>query len=160
MPILESTEKMYEILGGLFQQLADDPEVGPRANDENINIVFYINNPDGDLWLLHGDPKPTVCTGACDAPPDIEMWISGDDCHAFWQPFPYCWPGGKSRQRGPWRRCSGYCPSSNLRTTLTRLSVRNTGCPQTYRPPVPFSWPVGLPDSFEGNGGDHGKSAA
>lgn len=113
MPIFESTEKMYEILGYLFRKLADDPEVGPRANDENINIVFYINDPDGDLWLLHGDPKPTVCTGACDAAPDIEMWISGDDCHAFWlqkATLPVLLAKRKVKAKGPMAKVLGLLP--------------------------------------------------
>ncbi len=113
MPIFESTEKMYEILGGLFQLLADDPEVGPKANEENINIRFIINDPDGEIWLLHGDPKPVVVTGECDAKPDIEMWISGDDCHAFWLQklsLPVALAKKKVKAKGPMAKVLGLLP--------------------------------------------------
>ena len=113
MPIFESTEKMYEILGGLFQLLADDPEVGPKANAENINLEFIINDPDGMVWLLHGDPLPSVVTGECDAEADIEMWISGDDCHAFWLQklsLPVALAKKKVKAKGPMAKVLGLLP--------------------------------------------------
>jgi hypothetical protein len=113
MPIFESTEKMHEVLGSLFQMLADDPEVGPKANAENINIVFYIHDPEGQIWLLHGDPTPTIVTGPCDATGDIEMWISGDDCHAFWlqkATLPVLLAKRKVKAKGPMAKVLGLLP--------------------------------------------------
>jgi hypothetical protein len=84
MPVFENTEHMYGILGGLFEMLAGDEVVGKKYNDENINLQFVINDPDGQIWLMHGDEKPFVALGDQDCEADIVMWIAGDDCHLFW----------------------------------------------------------------------------
>lgn len=84
MPIFETTERMYDVLGGLLSALTDDPVIAKKFADKNINVRFIYHNPDGEIWLLNGGGKPAVHVGPTDAKPDIEMWLSGDDAHAFW----------------------------------------------------------------------------
>ncbi|MHB8780185.1 MAG: SCP2 sterol-binding domain-containing protein [Candidatus Geothermincolia bacterium] len=84
MPVFESQAKMYDVLGTLFNLLADDATVGPKFNAEKINLQFIINDPDGEIWLLNGDPKPTVKLGSQTDEAQVQMWIAGDDCHDFW----------------------------------------------------------------------------
>ena len=113
MPIFESTEKMHEILGGLFEMLTEDKEIAQQFNAEDINLVFYINDPEGQIWLLKGDPEPSVATGSSDAEPDIEMWISGDDCHAFWLQnvtLPVLLAKRKVKAKGPMAKVLGLLP--------------------------------------------------
>jgi hypothetical protein len=82
MAVFESTEKMYEVLGSLFELLMDDPVVGPKYAESNITIKFNINDPDGTIWLTNEEPG--VICGAADLKPTIEMSLSGDSCHKFW----------------------------------------------------------------------------
>jgi hypothetical protein len=85
MPIFESTDKMYDVLGDLFNRLAADPVVSQKYNNENITLQFIINDPDGEVWLIHNDDgNPVVKLGNQVLKPEIQMWISGDDCHDFW----------------------------------------------------------------------------
>ena len=84
MPVFQDTESMYKILGGLFEMLATDPVVSKKFNDEDINLLFIINDPDGQIWLMHGEERPEVGVGEQDVDADITMWIAGDDCHRFW----------------------------------------------------------------------------
>ncbi|SHL19860.1 SCP-2 sterol transfer family protein [Desulfatibacillum alkenivorans DSM 16219] len=82
MPIFESTEKMYEVLGGLFTGLMNDEEVLEKALKANITILFNISEPSGQIWL---DPKSQgVICGKADLKPDVTMDLSGDTCHNFW----------------------------------------------------------------------------
>lgn len=81
MAVFSSTEKMYEVLGSLFDVLMHDPVVGPKFAESNIIIKFIINDPDGFIWLTS---EPKVICGEADLKPTIEMSLSGDSCHKFW----------------------------------------------------------------------------
>jgi hypothetical protein len=81
MAVFANTDKMYEVLGGLFQMLMTDPVVSPKFKEAGIIIKFIINDPDGLIWLT---PEPKVICGDADLKPTIEMWLSGDTCHKFW----------------------------------------------------------------------------
>ena len=45
MAIFESTEKMYEVLGTLFNKLLADPTMGPKFTASDIIIRFEIFEP-------------------------------------------------------------------------------------------------------------------
>ncbi|MFW5861241.1 MAG: hypothetical protein ACOCWZ_03240 [Spirochaetota bacterium] len=81
MAVFENTQKMYEVLGSLFETLLKDPDAGPKYVDSGIIIKFAINNPDGAIWLTD---EGTVVCGDCDKKATIEMTLSGDTCHRFW----------------------------------------------------------------------------
>ena len=81
MAVFANTEKMYEVLGGLFQMLMTDTAVSPKFKEAGIVIKFIINDPDGFIWLT---PEPKVICGDADLKPNVEMWLSGDTCHKFW----------------------------------------------------------------------------
>jgi hypothetical protein len=81
MAIFANTEKMYEVLGTLFNTLMNHPSVGPKFVESNIIIKFTINDPSGIIWLT---PDKGVICGDADCKPTIEMTLSGDTCHQFW----------------------------------------------------------------------------
>jgi hypothetical protein len=81
MAVFENTQKMYEVLGSLFETLLKDPDAGPKYVNSGIIIKFAINNPDGAIWLTD---EGTVVCGDCDKKATIEMTLSGDTCHRFW----------------------------------------------------------------------------
>jgi hypothetical protein len=81
MAIFESTEKMYEVLGTLFETLMKDETMYQKFLDSKITIKFTINNPDGYIWLT--DEGKVIC-GEADFKPSIDMTLSGDTCHKFW----------------------------------------------------------------------------
>lgn len=79
--IFATTEKMYEVLGELFNTLLHDPTVGPKYQKADIVIKFNIHEPDGFIWLTNDGQ---VIYGDADYKPTIEMSLSGDSCHQFW----------------------------------------------------------------------------
>ena len=81
MAIFANTEKMYEVLGTLFNTLMNHPSVGPKFVESNITIKVYNNDPSGFIWLT---PDKGVICGDADCKPTIEMTLSGDTCHQFW----------------------------------------------------------------------------
>lgn len=83
MPIFESTEKMYEVLGGLFKGLMENDEVRQKMLKAQITICFNISEPAGQIWLDHQGEGDVIC-GKADLKADVTMDLSGDTCHHFW----------------------------------------------------------------------------
>jgi hypothetical protein len=83
MAVLANTEKMYEVLGSLFETLLKDPTAGPKFVESEIIIKFDINDPAGQIWLSN-ENGGTVSCGSASFKPTIEMTLSGDTCHKFW----------------------------------------------------------------------------
>ena len=83
MSIFNSTEKMYDVLGKLFNKLLNDEEVGPKFLESEIVIKFILNEPSGTIVLSHLDGG-VVITGDSSSDATIEMTLSGDTAHKFW----------------------------------------------------------------------------
>jgi len=83
MAVFANTEKMYEVLGSLFETLLKDATAGPKFVESDIVIKFDINNPTGLIWLSNEDGGKVIC-GQAALKPTIEMTLSGDTCHQFW----------------------------------------------------------------------------
>ena len=83
MAVFENTDKMYTVLGALFEKLVKDPAVGPQFVEANIIIKFLIDNPNGEIWLSPANNGEVIC-GSTNLSPTIEMALSGDTCHRFW----------------------------------------------------------------------------
>lgn len=81
MPVFESTEKMYDILGTLFKKMMADPVMGQKFREAQISVRFNIFEPTGTIWLK---TDGEVICGSADFKPTIEMTLSGDSCHRFW----------------------------------------------------------------------------
>ena len=101
MAVFESTEKMYEVLGTLFQSLMTDPVMGPRFKAAKMNIRFTITDPGGTIWLM---ADGEVICGQVKEKPTIDMALSGDSCHQFWLKqltLPIALAKGKIKSKGP-----------------------------------------------------------
>lgn len=113
MAVFKDTAHMYEVLGELFTRLLEDETVSKKFNEENINVQFVINDPDGEIWLLHGDEKPSLSLGETEAEPDVVMWLAGDDCHNFWLQklkLPVALAKRKVKAKGPMSKILGMLP--------------------------------------------------
>jgi len=113
MPVFTDTEHMYKILGELFTKLLEDEVVSQKFNDDDINVKFVINDPDGEIWLLHGEEKPELVLGDSDAEPTVTMWLAGDDCHNFWLQklkLPVALAKRKVKAKGPMTKILGMLP--------------------------------------------------
>lgn len=80
MTVYKDTEKMYEVLGGLWMQLLDHPESGTKFKASELIIKYNVSAPEGILWVT----PEGVLTGVQNIKPDVEMTLSGDTAHKFW----------------------------------------------------------------------------
>lgn len=101
MAVFANTEKMYEVLGELFNTLMKDEVVLQKYLDSNIIIKFDIFDPEGYIWLTNDG---RVICGPADLKPTILMTLSGDSCHKFWLKeltLPIALAKGHIKAKGP-----------------------------------------------------------
>jgi len=85
MAVFENVDKMQEVLGGLFENLLNNPDFGAKFIKADIIIKFNISEPGAELWVTPGDGTTgLVAWGKQAMKPTIEMTLSGDTCHKFW----------------------------------------------------------------------------
>lgn len=83
MPVFSNTEKMYQVLGELFNALLSDKTAREKFLESDIIIKFDIHDPSGQIWISNEDGGKVIC-GSTQLKPTIEMSLSGDSCHKFW----------------------------------------------------------------------------
>ncbi len=128
MAVFSSTDVMYDTLGSLFRTLLDDPSFGPVFKKENIVICFHIDSPEGKIWVT---PQSVVCGDASHSP-NIEMWLSGDTCHRFWQKkvnLPVALAKGLIRAKGPMPKIMKLLPMLKPAYELYPSIAKSKGLP-------------------------------
>lgn len=80
MAIYKDADMMYEVLGGLWKQLFENPETCQKIKEAGLNIKYNLSDPAGTLWVT----PEGVLTGSQNIKPDVEMTLSGDTAHKFW----------------------------------------------------------------------------
>ncbi|MFZ5596441.1 MAG: hypothetical protein ACOY31_05460 [Bacillota bacterium] len=80
MAVYKDTNLMYEVLGGLWQQLLENSATGPKFKQADLRIKFNLSDPAGTLWIT----PDGIFTGDKDMKADVEMTLTGDTAHKFW----------------------------------------------------------------------------
>lgn len=89
MPYFKDQKEMADIQRVFFDQVASDPELGPKVRASNLIIRFVSSDPAGlvtiDCRGAAGEGKHFATTvGESDLKPDITLMTSADLGHEFW----------------------------------------------------------------------------
>jgi putative sterol carrier protein len=112
MAVFKDTNHMYDVLGNLWSILFNEDEeenfvtfltgaglnpdevkkyqnirseLRKKFNNSGITVKFTLSDPEGTIWVIHGDNNPRVVLGNnYDGKPDVEMILSGDNAHKYW----------------------------------------------------------------------------
>ena len=86
MAVFQSSDELRKILGGFLEEVAADPELGPKFSGAGLTVLINYTDPDVTI-LLDCTQNPPVVT--LDPPEGTEgefkMWMKADDGHKFWQ---------------------------------------------------------------------------
>ena len=85
MPVFKDEQEVYQYIGKLFQDLADDEELGPRFRRADTIVRYAYSNPDSQITVKMKDGEEgQVDFGPTDMDPEIVMAMEADTAHKFW----------------------------------------------------------------------------
>lgn len=108
--VFEDSDMAYDILMGFYEQLREDPRIGPALEKTGLCIQFRYANPDAIITIDASGDETQLIQGEFEGEPEVTMSMNADFAHKFWH--------GKA----------------NLVTALTRRQVKAKGnVPKTLK---------------------------
>ncbi|HSJ18932.1 MAG TPA: SCP2 sterol-binding domain-containing protein [Solirubrobacterales bacterium] len=85
MAYFKNAQDVYDTIGKLFVDLADDEELGPKFRKADTIVRYEFTDPDSRITVrLQPDQPGEVDFGDSDMEPDVVMSMAADTAHRFW----------------------------------------------------------------------------
>jgi hypothetical protein len=85
VPYFKDAQEVYDTIGKLFVEVAEDPELGPRFRKANTILQHAYREPEATITLrLEEDGPADVDFGETDMEPEVVMSMEADTAHRFW----------------------------------------------------------------------------
>src|SRR2546423_5618436 len=85
MPYFKDEQEVYDYIGKLFQDLAEDDELWPRFRRANTIVQYQFRNPESQITVrMREDEDSQVDLGESDLDPEVVMSMDADTAHRFW----------------------------------------------------------------------------
>ena len=85
MAYFKDEQEVYEYIGKLFANLADDEELGPKFRKANTIVQYQYRNPESQITVKMIDGEDgKVDLGPTDMEPEVVMTMEADTAHRFW----------------------------------------------------------------------------
>ena len=85
MAYVQDAQDVYDTIGKLFVDLAEDDELGPRFRKADTIVRYEFHDPDSQVTVrLQPDQPGDVDFGDSDMEPDVVMSMAADTAHKFW----------------------------------------------------------------------------
>ena len=85
MAYFKNAQDVYDTIGKLFVDLADDEELGPKFRKADTIVRYEFTDPDSRITVrLQPDQPGDVDFGDSDMEPDVVMSMAADTAHRFW----------------------------------------------------------------------------
>lgn len=88
MGVFKDADQVYELLGGLFNDLTGDPVIAEKFAASGLVIRFTYTDPDSEIWLDARKKDPNdlgvICGPAEGLNAEVEMSMKADVAHQFW----------------------------------------------------------------------------
>jgi hypothetical protein len=77
--------EVYALIGRLFQELAADPELGPKLKRADTTVQYRMTDPDSQITVdMRPDRDIQVDLGPSELDPEVVMSLAADTAHGFW----------------------------------------------------------------------------
>jgi putative sterol carrier protein len=81
----KDAQEVYDTIGKLFKDLADDEELAPKFRKANAIVRYEFTDPDSAITTrLQEGQSGEVDFGDSDMEPDVVMSMEADTAHQFW----------------------------------------------------------------------------
>lgn len=85
MPYFKDAQEVYDTIGKLFADLAEDPELSPKFRKANTILQYAYSDPESVITLrLKEGEDSQVDFGETDLVPEVVMSMDADTAHRFW----------------------------------------------------------------------------
>jgi alcohol dehydrogenase class IV len=82
--VFKDSEMLYDVLADFYEQLKDDPEIGPALADTDLCIQFIYKNPSATITIDATGDEIVVHRGVFEGKPEVTMTMNADFAHKFW----------------------------------------------------------------------------
>jgi putative sterol carrier protein len=84
--IFQSADDLYKTLGAFLDHITKEPDMRPKFVNADTSFLVTYTDPDG-LTLVDCRQDPPLVTNdpPADADAEINLGMSADDAHRFWQ---------------------------------------------------------------------------
>jgi putative sterol carrier protein len=81
----KDADEVYRFIGKLFEDLAEDEELGPQFRRANTVVQYQYRDPESQITvkLIEGE-EGQVDLGDTDMEPEVVMTMDADTAHRFW----------------------------------------------------------------------------
>jgi SCP-2 sterol transfer family len=81
----KDADEVYAYIGRLFEELAEDDELGPKFRKANTIVQYRYREPESQITvrLIEGQDGRVDC-GETDMEPEVVMTMDADTAHRFW----------------------------------------------------------------------------
>jgi putative sterol carrier protein len=81
----KDADEVYQFIGKLFEDLAEDDELAPKFRKANTIVQYQYRNPDSTITvrLREGEEGQVDC-GDTTMDPEVVMSMEADTAHKFW----------------------------------------------------------------------------
>jgi putative sterol carrier protein len=81
----KDAQEVYDTIGKLFQELAEDEELAPKFRKANTIVQYDYREPDSTITVRLQEGQPgDVDFGETDMEPEVKMHMEADTAHRFW----------------------------------------------------------------------------
>ena len=85
MGYFKDAQEVYDTIGKLFSELADDEELAPKFRQANTIVQYRHRDPDSTITVrLKRDEPADVEFGETEMEPEVVMRMEADTAHRFW----------------------------------------------------------------------------
>ena len=85
MSYFKDDQEVYDTIGKLFKELAEDDELAPKFRKANTIVQYDYREPESKITVrLQEDQPGDVDFGETDMEPEVVMSMEADTAHKFW----------------------------------------------------------------------------
>jgi pyruvate/2-oxoglutarate/acetoin dehydrogenase E1 component/TPP-dependent pyruvate/acetoin dehydrogenase alpha subunit len=84
MPVFDSTDQLYRVMGGLFRRVKATPAIAARLLEGRMVVRFRWREPEGEATIDLRRAPIKYTLGASNLEADVELLQSADVAHRFW----------------------------------------------------------------------------
>jgi putative sterol carrier protein len=85
VPLFKDSQDVYDTLGRLFVEIANDEELAPKFRKANTIVRYQYSEPDSVITVRLQEGQPgDVDFGDSEMEPEVTMRMAADTAHRFW----------------------------------------------------------------------------